>query len=643
MVRPVRTRRHARPRGRGPQHRAQPGARPSGSTPDHHSRASTSPPVLPTSSASSSSRRSPSGRRSSAGPACPATGRTAASPAFEQSGAARLVSEPRRRAGRLGPCPPPRRWPCRCALPPTRSARARCAGGGCAPCCPAGARRPAGGRDARLAGDAPGWLVATTVATAVAAVTYGMFVPPLLFRIHRWEITDEAVYTLSGWLVREWRIAPISRVQTVDTEHGPLQQLLELATVTVTTASARGPVKIPGLDARRGRRAGPHAHRDHPGHPRGRHVSTRTGPRRQRRTAVAAAGPADARGDPLRSWSGSCRWWWCCCSPGRATWSGGCGCRSASPRCSSLGGVVRWRTTRYRITGERVELHTGWLRRQRRSVPRDRIRTVDLTARLVHRVFGLSVVQVSAASRLAAGELRAEPRRRQQGRGRPAASRAAGPPRGGRARRRSGAAVPPVEELARLRLVLAALRAADVLLARRGRRGRRAPCSTCSTTSASTRATSTGRRRRDRPPGHRADLAGGRRCRAASARGRGRRRAAAVRRALVRLPAHPRAPGRAPLRVKRGLLTRRSLSVSEQRLRGAEVVEPLLLRAGRGAQTRALSTGLAGERARAARCSRPPRGRRPTGWPRLALREHPELDHRWRRCAGIPERRCAGG
>ena len=33
-------------------------------------------------------------------------------------------------------------------------------------------------------------------------------------------------------------------------------------------------------------------------------------------------------------------------------------------------GVVRWRTTQYRITPERVELHSGWLRRQRRSVPR---------------------------------------------------------------------------------------------------------------------------------------------------------------------------------------------------------------------------------------------------------------------------------
>lgn len=100
-----------------------------------------------------------------------------------------------------------------------------------------------------LGRDAPGWLVPTAGATAVLGVAYGLVVPPILYRLHRWEITDDAVYTMSGWLVREWRIAPISRVQTVDTEGGPLQQLLKLASVTVTTASARGPVTIKGLDA----------------------------------------------------------------------------------------------------------------------------------------------------------------------------------------------------------------------------------------------------------------------------------------------------------------------------------------------------------------------------------------------------------
>ena len=98
-----------------------------------------------------------------------------------------------------------------------------------------------------LAFGAPGWLVYTALATAVLGLVYVLVVPHLLYRIHRWEITDEAVYTRSGWLVREWRIAPISRVQTVDTQHGPLQQLLKLASVTVTTASAKGPVTIRGL------------------------------------------------------------------------------------------------------------------------------------------------------------------------------------------------------------------------------------------------------------------------------------------------------------------------------------------------------------------------------------------------------------
>jgi membrane protein YdbS with pleckstrin-like domain len=96
---------------------------------------------------------------------------------------------------------------------------------------------------------APGLLPYTLGATVVAVAAYALVVPRLLYRIHRWEVTDEAVYTLSGWLVREWRIAPISRVQTVDTERGPLQQLLGLANVTVTTASSRGAVRIRGLAA----------------------------------------------------------------------------------------------------------------------------------------------------------------------------------------------------------------------------------------------------------------------------------------------------------------------------------------------------------------------------------------------------------
>ena len=93
------------------------------------------------------------------------------------------------------------------------------------------------------------WTIALLAATLAVGAAYVVAVPPWLYRISRWEITDRAVYTLHGWLVREWRIAPISRVQTVDTQRGPLQQLLGLADVTVTTASARGAVRIRGLAA----------------------------------------------------------------------------------------------------------------------------------------------------------------------------------------------------------------------------------------------------------------------------------------------------------------------------------------------------------------------------------------------------------
>lgn len=73
-------------------------------------------------------------------------------------------------------------------------------------------------------------------------------IPVWRYAVHRWEITEEAVYTRVGWLTQESRVAPISRVQTVDIERGPLDRVFGLATVTVTTASSAGAVPISGLD-----------------------------------------------------------------------------------------------------------------------------------------------------------------------------------------------------------------------------------------------------------------------------------------------------------------------------------------------------------------------------------------------------------
>jgi putative membrane protein len=58
-------------------------------------------------------------------------------------------------------------------------------------------------------------------------------------------------------------------------------------------------------------------------------------------------------------------------------------------------GVARWFTTTYRIDDEEVQLRTGVLRRNALSVPRNRIRSVQTDARLLHRLLGLTVLRVS--------------------------------------------------------------------------------------------------------------------------------------------------------------------------------------------------------------------------------------------------------
>ncbi|WP_329389114.1 PH domain-containing protein [Streptomyces sp. NBC_01716] len=55
---------------------------------------------------------------------------------------------------------------------------------------------------------------------------------------------------------------------------------------------------------------------------------------------------------------------------------------------------VRWRRTRYRIGPDRAELHTGLLLVKRRSLGRERIRSVDLTANLLLRILGLVKVRI---------------------------------------------------------------------------------------------------------------------------------------------------------------------------------------------------------------------------------------------------------
>ena len=56
--------------------------------------------------------------------------------------------------------------------------------------------------------------------------------------------------------------------------------------------------------------------------------------------------------------------------------------------------IVRWLTTRYRITDERVYVRRGLLSQKVLSVSRDRVRTVDLSAHVLYRMLGLRRVSI---------------------------------------------------------------------------------------------------------------------------------------------------------------------------------------------------------------------------------------------------------
>lgn len=89
------------------------------------------------------------------------------------------------------------------------------------------------------------WMVLIALGVVLSWVAV---VPQWRYVVHRWEVTDTAVYTQTGWWTLERRIAPMSRIQTVDHVEGAVARLFRLATVTVTTASAAGALHIDGLD-----------------------------------------------------------------------------------------------------------------------------------------------------------------------------------------------------------------------------------------------------------------------------------------------------------------------------------------------------------------------------------------------------------
>lgn len=106
--------------------------------------------------------------------------------------------------------------------------------------------------DGNQFGWVPAWLLDNIwwvpVVYACYALGKAVLVPQLRYRIHRWEVTDDVVYTRAGWINVNWQLVPISRIQTVDHTRNWMERLFRVATVEIQTASHAGSSVIVGLD-----------------------------------------------------------------------------------------------------------------------------------------------------------------------------------------------------------------------------------------------------------------------------------------------------------------------------------------------------------------------------------------------------------
>ncbi|MBB2911843.1 hypothetical protein FHS43_003116 [Streptosporangium becharense] len=84
--------------------------------------------------------------------------------------------------------------------------------------------------------------------TALLLLPAAIVEPFWRYAVHRWELSEDVVYTRSGWVSREWAFVPVSRIQTVDKAQGWTERALGLATVEIRTASHAGSSRIKGLD-----------------------------------------------------------------------------------------------------------------------------------------------------------------------------------------------------------------------------------------------------------------------------------------------------------------------------------------------------------------------------------------------------------
>lgn len=264
----------------------------------------------------------------------------------------------------------------------------------------------------RLDWSLPPWHVPLLIVSAVVAVIHVTVMPRWRYRVHRWELTDEAVYTQTGWFTQKRRIAPLSRIQTRRHRAGADRTAVRPVEGDRDDSFGRRAVGDRRAGPRRRGQDRAATHRSRPGGRRGRHMSAPE----QILESGADVEPNVEHDDerkaeqewqrlsvgmlfvqPVRELIRALPFLVALVFAGHAS--------SSQPAWSLIGvamvvslGVARWLTTRYRITATAVEVRRGLLARKRLTVPRDRVRTVDVSAHPLQRVLGLVKVEIGTGT-----------------------------------------------------------------------------------------------------------------------------------------------------------------------------------------------------------------------------------------------------
>lgn len=93
-------------------------------------------------------------------------------------------------------------------------------------------------------------LIVVWLALVALSVWFSLWYPPRLYETWGYRIDARVLETRSGRMFQRARLLPLSRLQHVDIERGPLERMFGLASLILHTAGTHSAnIRVPGLEA----------------------------------------------------------------------------------------------------------------------------------------------------------------------------------------------------------------------------------------------------------------------------------------------------------------------------------------------------------------------------------------------------------